>query len=315
MESALSLRTNRLILARDIDYEKCKRLMPVCPECSEPVHLRRKFTTTNTSYFAHPVLKGDSDDVCSLRVFGYWDQHHVTSGMWASRGQLIEKIELELISYFSDQFGSNKDAVIKCVKRLIHEYQEFAWIYTDLIEYLSEAAQADIFKKIRDETTLGNDEGRELAAHYNLAISCLRSNRLLKASQGLLWCSFVTAHTLSDIYKTDADPDAGVKCGEELVDFSLSPSKFRKLIAGKIRFPRNKNYVYYRHVAISQRLLIRLLAGWRYPASIKRRQFLALCDHPKLLHAAVQMKVEGTLRPPLFSSLEERNRWLSENTK
>lgn len=70
--------------------------------------LEKKLMTTGTSYFAHHMHKGEKESVCSLRVFGYWDQLHLNSGMWASRGQLVEKIQIELIAFFSDQFGEEK---------------------------------------------------------------------------------------------------------------------------------------------------------------------------------------------------------------
>ena len=142
MEKALSLKTNSIIFAKDVNYEMSKRITPVCPECKEPVHLRKKFMTTGTAYFAHHVHKGEKEAVCSLRVFTYWDQPHTNSGMWASRGQLIEKIQIELISFFSDQFSEEKDKVTNSIRELINEYRNFGWIYTDLLEHLADGQMA-----------------------------------------------------------------------------------------------------------------------------------------------------------------------------
>lgn len=310
METALSLKSNSLIFAKDVNYEMSKRLIPVCPECKEPVHLRKKVLTTGTSYFAHHALKGDSDGVCSLRVFGYWDQAHKNSGMWASRGQLVEKIQIELISFFSDQFGEGKEKITTTIRRLINEYRDFEWIYTDLLEHLAEADH--IYKKVRDETTLGNDDGREIVSHYNLAISCLNGARLHMATQGLLWCSFIVAHSMSDIYKKDSDPPVGVICGDQEVDFCLDPKKYRSLILGRVSYPSQRNHIYYRCVSISQRLLIRLLTSWKYPNSL-RRNFLAVSSKPNLV--AVSGKETPFRRfdsTPAFRTLEDRNRWLSK---
>lgn len=310
MEKALSLKTNGVIFAKDLNYEMSKRLIPVCPECKEPVHLRKKITTTGTSHFAHYTLKGENDGVCSLRVFGYWDQIHINSGMWANRGQLVEKIQLELIAFFSDQFGEDKEKITISIKRLIDAYREFEWIYTDLLEHLAGAEH--IYKKIRDETTLGNDDGREIVNHYNLAIACLNGARLNLAVKGLLWCSFIVAHSLSNIYKKDSDPPVGVICDGKEFDFCLDPKKYRTLIVGSAQYPSNRNHIYYRCVSISQRLLIRLLTSWRFPDSL-RRDYVAICETPHMIDASVKENALGRFhRTPLFRTLEERDRWLSK---
>lgn len=313
MEKALSLKTNTMVFAKDINYEICKRLTPVCPECKEPVHLRRKITTTGTPYFAHHMLKGEKDEVCSLRVLGYWNQAHTNSGMWATRGQLIEKIQIELIAFFSDQFGKDKERISSIINKFIHDYHEFEWIYTDLQEHLADAAH--IYNKIREETTLGNDEGREIVSHYNLAISCLSGARLHMATQGLLWSSFIVAHSLSDIYNKDPDPPAGVICNGQESDFCLDSKKYKSILTGKASYPTRRNHIYYRCVSISQRLLIRLLTSWRHQESL-RRNFLSFCDKPQLIAASTNEKpVHRLNQPPMFRTLEERNRWLSERGK
>lgn len=247
--------------------------------------------------------------MCSLRVLGYWDEIHANAGMWATRGQLIEKIQIELIAFFSDQFGKDKEKITKSIRKLIDDYREFQWIYSDLLHHLADADH--IYKKIREETKLGNDEGREIASHYNLAIACLNGTRLHMATQGLLWCSFIVAHSLSDVYGKDADPPVGITCDGQEFDFCLDPQKYRALLTGRARYPSKRNHVYYRCVSISQRLLIRLLTSWRYPNSL-RRSFLSVCDNPHLIavstNAPSVRKMTGT---PPFRTLEERNRWLS----
>jgi hypothetical protein len=309
MEKALSLKTNCMVFAKDVNYEASKRLLPICPECKEPVHLRRKITTTGTSFFAHYVFKGDENRVCSLRVLGYWDEVHANSGMWTTRGQLIEKIQVELIAFFSDQFGEDKKKITKSIKKLVDDYREFQWIYSDLLDHLADADH--IYNKIRDETRLGNDEGREIASHYNLTMACLNGARLHMATQGLLWCSFIMAHSLSDLYGKDADPPVGVTCNGQEFDFCLDPQKYRNLIAGRARYPSKRNHIYYRCVSISQRLLIRLLASWRYPNSL-RRNFLAIHDKPHLIATSTKASSVRNLDvTPRFRTLEERNQWLS----
>ncbi len=313
METALSLKTNRMVSAKDINYETSKQLMPVCPECREPVHLRKKIFTTGTSYFAHHAYKGEANSTCSLRVFGYWDQVHSNSGMWTSRGQLIEKIQVELISFFSDQFGKEKEKVNAAIRDLMVDYQKFEWIYKDLLEHLSEADH--IYSKVRDETTLGNDDGREIVSHYNLAITCLNGVKLNMATQGLLWCSFIVANSLADIYKKEPDPPVGVICEGREFDFCLDPKKYQSLIAGKANYPTKRNHIYYRCVFISQRLLIRLLTSWRYPNSL-RRDFLAISNKPELIVESKKTTyIKRFGQTPSFSTLEERNRWLSQQEK
>lgn len=309
MEQALSLKSNRIISAKEVCYETSKLLIPVCPECKEPVHLRRKISTTGTAYFAHHVQKGDKHGVCSLRVYGYWGESHDSSVMWESRGQLIEKIHLELISFFSDQFGETKYATIKAIKDLIIEYREFDWIYTDLLDHLAEANP--IYSKVREETTLGNEEGREIVIHYNLALDCLRGSRLEMATQGLLWCSFIVAHSLSGIYKKDSNPPVGVICNGREFDFCIDPKKYRSVILGRVAYPSVRNEIYYRCVSIGQRLLIRLLASWRYPHSL-RRSFLGVCEKPALMSEVRKESLSEDLTTPYFRTLEERNKWLLE---
>jgi len=310
MEKALSLKTNSIIFAKDVNYEMSKRITPVCPECKEPVHLRKKFMTTGTAYFAHHVHKGEKEAVCSLRVFTYWDQPHTNSGMWASRGQLIEKIQIELISFFSDQFSEEKDKVTNSIRELIHEYRNFGWIYTDLLEHLADADH--IYNKVREETTLGNDEGREIVSHYNIAIACLNGAKLHMATQGLLWCAFIVAYSMSDVYEKNPDPAAGVICDGVQVDFSLDPQKFRSLIAGKASYPTKRNHIYYRCVSISQRLLLRLLTSWRHPNSL-RRNFLSVCGDPKLIEANVNKSSAKRYDwTPTFRTLDERIQWQSK---
>ncbi len=313
MESALSLKANSLILAKDMSYETSKRFIPVCPECKEPVHLRKMVSTTGTSYFAHNVLKGEKERVCSLRVYGYWDQAHTNSGMWSNRGQLIEKIQVELISFFTDQFGDDKNKITTLIKKFIDKYVDYEWIYSDLLEHLSEAGH--IYNKVREETRLGNDEGREIVLHYNLAISCLNGSRLHMATQGLLWCSFIAAYSMSEIYKKNSDPSVGVICNDHEVDFCLDPKKYRSLIAGKASYPSQRNHVYYRCVSISQRLLIRLLASWRYPNSL-RRNFLAISSKPHLISTSEKKNpLNISEYTPEFRTLEDRNHWLKRQSE
>jgi hypothetical protein len=302
MESALSLKTNLMILAREINYEMSKKLIPVCPECKEPVHLRKKFMTTGTSYFAHNPIGEKKEEICSLRIYGYWGQAHTNSGIWSNRGQLIEKIQIELIAFFSDQFGTDKIKIIDTIKKYTKEYDRYEWIYSDLIEHLSDGGP--IYDKIRDETNLNNDDGRELVSHYNLTISCLGGTNLQMATQGLLWCSFIVAYSMSAIYKKNPDPPAGILCNDLEVDFCLDPKKYRNVIARKASYPSEKNYIYYRCVSISQRLLIRLLASWKFPNSI-RRNFITICSKPNLI---IKSKNEKSSEiTPIFQTLEKRN--------
>ena len=313
MEKALSLKTNEIIFAKDVNYEMSKQLTPVCPECKEPVHLRKKVSTTGTSYFAHHALKDDTEDACSLRVFSYWEQAHTNSGMWASRGQLIAKIQVELIAFFSDQFGEEKEEVTKLIRGLIDGHSDFEWAYTDLLKNLASADH--IYAKVRDETTLGNDEGREIVSHYNLAIACLKGSKLQMATQGLLWCSFVVANTLSDIYLKNPDPPVGVMCDGREFDLCLDPLKYQNLLASHPKYPTQRNHIYYRCVSISQRLLIRLLTSWKHPQSL-RRNFLSICDKPQLVETTSKnSKIKETDETPFFHTLEERNRWLSERKR
>jgi hypothetical protein len=310
MEKALSLKTNRIIFALDVDYELSKHLTPVCPECKEPVHLRKRFLTTGTSYFAHNALKDVGGKLCSLRVLGYWDESYKNSGMWTSRGQLTEKIQIDLVSFFSDQFGDEKEKVIKSIRRFIGDYCEFEWIYTDFLDHLDEADH--IYKKIREETVLGNDQGREIVSHYNLAITCLKGAKLHLAAQGLLWCSFIVAHSLSDLYKDDPDPPVGAILKGQNFDFCIDSQKYRSLIAGAVSYPTKRDYIYYRCVSIGQRLLIRLLASWRYPESL-RHEFISIGSKPELITSSRNEISTRRLEPtPLFRTLAERNRWLSD---
>jgi hypothetical protein len=128
------------------------------------------------------------------------------------------------------------------------------------------------------------------------------------ATQGLLWCSFIVAHSLSDVYEKNPDPAAGVICDGVKVDFSLDPQKFKSLIAGKASYPAKRNHIYYRCVSISQRLLLRLLTSWRYP-NLLRRNFLSVCSDPEVLTASVNnSSVKRFDLTPTFRTLDEKIR-------
>jgi len=312
MDKAISLKTNQPLAASELSYEESKRLAPICPECKEPVHLRRYPDTGVVAHFAHYSVKKGEAITCSLRVLGYWNEPHKSTGMWATRGQLIEKIQLELVAFFSDQFGSKKNDVNRCIKRLIDEYSDYEWIYADFIDNLAEAGP--IYEKVRQITMLDNDAGREVVDHYNIAISSLQSTRLQKAVYGLLWCSLIASSSLSKKYGKEADPDIGIVCNGQGFDYSFDKKKFERIVDGTAGFPTSRNYIYYRCVSIGQVLIIRLLAGWRYPACV-RRPFMAFCDRPVLMSSQMNSVIaQGKeVRPPWFQSLEERHRWISEH--
>ena len=314
MDSALSLKTGHRIYAQDANYDSQRKFILVCPECSEPVHLRRRTASTNTSYFAHSEYKGDStEDVCSLRVLSYWDQPYENSGPWSSKGQLVQKIQLELISYFSGQFGHEKDTVLLHIKNSIKENSNTKNIKSTMIEFLVEKRQAEVFKKIRETADLTNDEGREISAHYNIVVSCLNTKQLSKAAHGLIWCSFIVASSLSDEYVREPEPHIGAICGKERADFALDPKKFDKLISGKSKFPKTKNLIFYRCIHICQMLLLRLLITWKNKTALKNTSFTQLCEKPEfdVIGSNVTKPTKNDLTP-VFRTLEERNRWLGE---
>jgi hypothetical protein len=67
MEYGMSLLLeNRLLLAREVDYDDCRSLQLVCPACHEPLH-KRGNPFTRRQYLSHYEAKGKSD--CELRVF------------------------------------------------------------------------------------------------------------------------------------------------------------------------------------------------------------------------------------------------------
>jgi hypothetical protein len=314
MNSALSLRTGHLVLAVKADYDTSRRLILICPECKEPVHLRRRVTRATTAYFAHSEYKGNPDlEVCSLRVLGYWDQPYQNSGPWSSRGQLVEKIQVELISYFADQFGIEKDTVLRFVKEKANEQSDLTATQSTILESLTDAMPAEIFKKIRNMANLTDDEGREISSQYNIVIACLQTRQLRKASYGLLWCSLIAASSLSDQYENDPDPHSGATCGNQRCDLALDPLKFKKIISSKSSFPKSKKLPFYRCVSISQRILIRLLINWKNQSALKNTHFIRLFSTPKIdaKIAPATEAVDSTKGPP-FGSLKERNRWLSQ---
>ena len=71
METAISLKTGEFIKATDSDKTTSKRLLLSCPECGEPVYLKKRIIPNQTLFFSHyENIESRNAEKCSLRVEG-----------------------------------------------------------------------------------------------------------------------------------------------------------------------------------------------------------------------------------------------------
>ena len=312
MDSAISLKTGDTILASEADYETTRKLILICPECKEPVHLTKRKSPNLVSFFSHPEHKGEPTKLeCSLRVLSLWDQPYKNIGPWKSKGQLIAKIQSELISFFAAQFGEQKETIIIYLKQKIHEKMVLGPMHKSLIDALCKTEPSEIFRIIREISTLNNDQGRVLTGHYKSVVECLQGRHLHAANLGLLWCAFVVANTLHDIHGTKNEPLFGAMCGAISSDFAIDPNLFKKALNLKKPSLKSSDITFYRSVAICRRLLIRLLINWTNPSSLKNTNFIFINMWPELIEK--NSSVTSYEPPPAFRTLKERMEWFSRD--
>jgi len=96
METAISLKTGKFIKATDSDKTTSKRLLLSCPECGEPVYLKKREIPHETLFFSHyENIESRKADKCSLRVEGISGRQFSIKEKGIYFPQLIDQFQKE----------------------------------------------------------------------------------------------------------------------------------------------------------------------------------------------------------------------------
>jgi hypothetical protein len=283
MEAALSMKTGAVVRADRSDYDSGRLLLLVCPECREPVQLRRRQIPNVISYFAHPELKDRSQrDLCTLRVLGSWSEEYSNSGTWSSHGQLMRRFQLELVSYFIDQFRVGQSSILTFLQDSIRMRKSLSSSQRELLEGLAASRRTTIFDKLRQLAFLSDSEGSEISEAYAVIIDCLRSQHTEIAAMGLTLCCSLTASSLTEEHYKWGDLQFRAKSKSSIADFAIDPDALKQFLQRRHLFPRAKTRQFDRTLALCQYLILRLLIHWRYPDSLQNERFILVSSNPEV---------------------------------
>jgi hypothetical protein len=97
MLEALSLRSGEMLSASRVSHSSYKKLLPICPQCGEPVHLRQREVPYSTAYFAHhkEVEAKKLVAACPLRVAGSEWARASSVIPNLSHGQFVDRFQRE----------------------------------------------------------------------------------------------------------------------------------------------------------------------------------------------------------------------------
>lgn len=145
--------------AKTATYDDSKKLLLVCSECGEPVHLRKREIPWDTKYFAHPKTRANPKDLlyCDLRAQGgyYVAASSVVPGL--SRGQLVDR--------FQREFGKEVFKLSGRSERYLHDFLEAI-----SIQRLSDKERTR-FCKVIQQTLEGCRSSRQASAYVDEEIA------------------------------------------------------------------------------------------------------------------------------------------------
>lgn len=282
MQTALSMKTGGFVSAAQADYQSTQRLLPICPECKEPVHLRRRRIPNVISYFAHPELaRPASADLCSLRVFGGWHEPYSSTGSWSTHGQLLKKFQLELVSYFVDQFRTGQNSLLQFLQNAIAQSSTLTESQTEVLQATAKLTDASTRRSLQKLALLQEAEIREIHLAYRIVIEHLLGKHAQTAAIGLLLCSSLVAFTAVQPPSAHRELAVGATSGDKSADFALLPDRVKTFV-NRSRATLNKSSRQHRLVPLfAQILTLRLLLSWRHPSSLYNERFVFVSSKAK----------------------------------
>jgi len=273
MYSARSMKTGALVDAATADYDSARVLLLVCPECKEPVHLQRRTVPEKVSYFAHPALRDtDTEDLCSLRVLGSWNDPVSEGSPWGSQGQLLRKFQLEVVSYFLNQLDSERGHLTKVLGG--EKSHSTPFIHTTYLNDLTGLPSYSVYSKLREIADLPNEVGREIANAYFVIANFLSKRQARMVVTGLFHCSALVATSMLKIHCPPKSIYLGAEINGQDADFLLDKKKVQAYPERQHFEPGVTSVSYFRLLATTQYLLLRTLITWQRPGALFHKRFV-----------------------------------------
>jgi hypothetical protein len=275
MDEALSLKSGQSVRAERSTYQTQRDLLLVCPECKEPVHLRKRRIPNVVSYFAHPERSQiDSDELCTLRVIGGWHASPAAASQWDSKGQLIRRFQLEFASYFVSHFSTCGARLLKSLTREVKGRSQLAPTQFRLLEELDSAGRSGVYPKIRFLSTVSSDQGREIAEAYATVLQCLTTHHARAAAIGLSYCALLGGYSAHIDAQNQDCMLLGVQNKDVQADLAVQPRLVLSYLETAEHSYAKNSYVFRRSIEFAQFLIIRILISWRHPTGLVRKNFL-----------------------------------------
>jgi hypothetical protein len=117
MLEALSLRSGEILSAAKVRHSSYRQLLPICPQCGEPVHLRQREIPYSTAYFAHhkEVEARKLIAACPLRVAGSEWARASSVIPNLSHGQFVDRFQRECCREIHALFGRQSSYLINFI--------------------------------------------------------------------------------------------------------------------------------------------------------------------------------------------------------
>lgn len=283
MDSALSLKTGKLVRASEANYASGRSLVLVCPKCKEPVHLCRRFRPRSISYFAHPdVGRAPVKELCPLRVVADWCEPYPTAPTsWTSHGQLIKKFQAQLVSYFLDQFAKRQDLILRFLNESLRSQPTLSQSQERIVESLTSGDAQWPSAELRQIAALPDKHGRDVLQGFVDILAYLRTDYASAISHGLVLCATLAATCLGPIQRKADSVIPGVRARQSTADFALDPKKLASLMRSGMPPLRSTSRGFADAVQLARYLILRAVVLWRYPDALLRERYLLVASSAK----------------------------------
>ena len=177
-----------LIDAADSDYSDFKKLIPLCPECSEPVHLRKESDRVSSlgkefeipKHWSH--FKSVSEEQkagCEARVSGYTeeDKRRIQTKARGQRLRLIQKYmetAIRAIPYL--EYLDNASSQANRDSEWIANKAETIKIFRNLILSASNSEVSEIVETVLEKAIDGTFPDNETMLYIHSSISRIKKN-------------------------------------------------------------------------------------------------------------------------------------------
>jgi ribosomal protein L37AE/L43A len=279
MDSALSLKTGEAVRATVADYTSQRRLLLVCPECGEPVHLVERRKPQITKYFAHPDLRIERGTAgCSLRVLGasFRPASSLIPGL--SHGQFTDRFQAKAVFEVLNVYGNSASAVQLFARAFIAEESPDA---------LGRNGRKSLSQLLKSGLPPWVDRIAELDAEQKQFIDEALSDvlRFLNSAYGgwvLSWLvaiSRLTSAAISRAQLTPAGIVLGASIGTRAACLVIEKYRFNNITANGVNLA--EYLVGQRAKAVDQVLhflIIHTIVRWRNPNRLTFRSAIIISD-------------------------------------